>query len=363
MSTSSTSSTKSTSSQKKGQTQQQYKVTSTASSQSTSSSSTKNEISGVPRRTSINKSRTESPQQSDSERSTTNSAPGSMWVAINNKPKAENVRSKQNSEKITSPKLNDPTKRPAGGEDIVQRNKIAKSGKDSTPTSHTSQIRTSEIAGSSSNPKEAKLQPEKNINESENVKSDRTCPYCKQEFKFPSELRPHLKASENYYCKVTDCPEKKKKRCSLRSLKQHHKSEHAGIPLDFKGQYACNHPGCNKTFIAEHLLKNHGLYHSDKFKCHECGHTFNRKYDHQRHMEMRERYICQEDDCKNKPDNLRKFCTENGLSNHTRSAHNKEFEKPPGPYKCDYPECNKSYAEKSKLLKHLRERHSIETKK
>ncbi|PAV21327.1 hypothetical protein PNOK_0395400 [Pyrrhoderma noxium] len=192
MSTSSTGSTKSTSSQKKDQTQQQNKVTSTASSQSKSSSSTKNEITGVPRRTSISKSRSSSPHRSDSERSITNSAPGSMWVAINTKPKPENVRSKQNPEKITSPKLNDPTKRQAGGEGSNQRNKIAKSGKDSAPTNHTSQIRTSEVSGSSSNSKEATSQPEKNINESENVKSGRTCPYCKQEFKFPSKLQSHL---------------------------------------------------------------------------------------------------------------------------------------------------------------------------
>ena len=47
---------------------------------------------------------------------------------------------------------------------------------------------------------------------------------------------------------------------------------------------------------------------------------------------------------------------------HTKSAHNKKFVKPPGPYKCDHPGCNKSYAEKSKLKKHLKKRHSIETK-
>ena len=366
MSTSSTSSTKSTSSQKKDQIQQQNKVTSTASSQSTSSSLTKNEIIGVPRRTSINKSRSESPQQSDSERSITNSAPGSMWVAVNNnnnKSKPEKVASKQNPKRIASPKLNDPTKRPAGGEGSNQRNKIAKSGKDSAPTSNASQIRTSEVAGSSSNPKGAKSQPKRRISRPKKKPFSETCPNCFKHFNRPDYLENHRIASENYFCKVPDCPGKYKVRCFYESLRQHHNLEHKDIPFEFEGMFACDWPGCDKTFTREAALAPHKLTHtSEAYKCDVCEHIFRGKHEYETHMKMRDFYICEEDDCKNKTLEERKFCTKHRLKQHIEKGHKKKFVRTPGPFQCDQPKCDKSFSQKTRLTSHLRECHSIETK-
>ena len=291
-----------------------------------------------------------------------NSAPNLGRAVVNTKSKAENVRSKQNPEKITSPKLNGPTKRPAEKEEGKEEYKIAKSGKDSTPAGHTPQIRTSEVAGSPSNPKEAKSQLKEMTSQSKKKVFGGNCPDCGQKFEYRDRLITHKKASKNYFCKVPDCPEKEKIRCSHKSLKQHHDSKHAGIPFDFKGKYACNYPGCDKTFTRERLLIDHGPFHTGAFKCDACDRTLSNKREYEAHVRKRDHYTCQEDECRTKADGERKFCTEKGLVDHTKTVHNKVFVKLPGTYKCDYPECNKSYIYKSKLLDHKRMKgHSTQT--
>lgn len=99
------------------------------------------------------------------------------------------------------------------------------------------------------------------------------CPQCDKRFKYPRNLRHHLKSHDKYKC--TECEEVLDNWTQLRS---HRAKEHKTDDRN-----CCRE--CDKTFANKTLLKQHTKSHEDTRKVYHCPHAMcKRNYYHERNL-------------------------------------------------------------------------------
>ncbi|XP_067825297.1 P43 5S RNA-binding protein-like [Heptranchias perlo] len=191
---------------------------------------------------------------------------------------------------------------------------------------------------------------------------------CTEAFISNDRLKKHLKYrhgnKEYFKCSYEGCGKTFKKRRDLRIHCCEHNEEAAfvcqkeGCEMKFKTPnqrkmhekkhdgYPCSFKGCHLVATTWTQLQKHLKTHPIEYTCTNCGKKFKHSHGLRRHKWIhtapRPEWACPKEDCK------LTFRTTFNLEHHIKKDHLKFLE-----YQCYFPDCQKAFAMKESLLRHL----------